>query len=193
MFNLYRYENLLYTMNLSGKEILNYLEYTSHKWFNEMKDENDHLLNFVKDDNGKLVYSNRSNMPMLKERFYNFDAALGIDYVIDVSKPFGERVTIEKFTNGNEFELNESYKVAINSYRGNGGGGHLVEGAGIDPNELDKRVISSTEKDLRYYMMKWIEAKGTVEPLTYSNWRVVPEDWWFKGMKKDYKLIFHAE
>ena len=34
------------------------------------------------------------------------------------------------------FDINKIYKVAINSYRGNGGGGHLVKGAGIPKEEL---------------------------------------------------------
>lgn len=193
MFELYRYENLLYTMELTGREIKDYLEYTCDKWFNHMMNENDHLLKFVKDEKGNLVHSNRSNMPMLAERYYNFDAALGINYVVDVSKPAGERVTISGMSDGAEFNFNTIYKVAINSYRGNGGGGHLVEGAGINADELDKRVINSTEKDLRYYMMKWIEEKGTIEPASYKNWKVIPEEWWFKGMKKDYKLLYRQE
>ena len=190
MFELYRYENLLYTMELTGEEIKNYLEYTSAKWFNQMKDENDHLLRFVTDDNGELVYSKRNNMPMLAERYYNFDAGLGLNYTVDVSKPAGERVTISGMSDGREFDPDKTYKVAINSYRGNGGGGHLVEGAGIDQSELDKRIINSTEKDLRYYMMKWIEKQGKVNPVSKHNWKVIPEKWWFKGMKKDYKLLF---
>jgi 2',3'-cyclic-nucleotide 2'-phosphodiesterase/3'-nucleotidase len=193
MFKLYRYENLLYTMELSGKEILDYLEYTSDRWFNVMSSENDHLLNFVRDENGELIYSNRSNAPLLKDRFYNFDSALGIDYIIDVSKPVSERVVISGFSNGNDFDLVANYKVAINSYRGNGGGGHLIKGAGIDENSLENRVINSTEKDLRFYLMKWIEEQQVVQPKNFGNWKVVPEDWWFNGMKKDYKLIFSSK
>lgn len=190
MFNLYRYENLLYTMTLTGEEIKNYLEYTSALWFNTMKDKNDHLLKFVYDDKGELKYSERSSIPQLANRYYNFDAALGIDYTVDVSKPAGERVYIIKMSDGDKFDPGKEYKVAINSYRGNGGGGHLIEGAGIEKDELEKRVINSTEKDLRYYMMKWIEKRGTVEPVSYGNWKVIPEDWWFRGMKKDYNLIY---
>ncbi len=32
--------------------------------------------------------------------------------------------------------MNRTYNVAVNSYRGNGGGGHFTEGAGIGKNEL---------------------------------------------------------
>ena len=83
------------------------------------------------------------------------------------------------------------YKVAVNSYRGNGGGGHLVSGAGINKEDLSKRIINSTEKDLRYYMMKWIEEKGTVTPVESKNWKVVPEEWYQKAVKRDYDLMFN--
>jgi len=37
MFNLYKYENLLYTMKMSGQEIKDYLEFSYGQWFNQMK------------------------------------------------------------------------------------------------------------------------------------------------------------
>jgi len=49
MFDLYRYENLLYTMELTGQEIKDYLEYSYGNWFNQMKSEDDHLLKFKLD------------------------------------------------------------------------------------------------------------------------------------------------
>lgn len=191
MFNLYRYENLLYTMTLNGEEIKKYLEYSYSNWFNRMKDENDHLLKFKKDDEENIVYSERSKSPELKERFYNFESAAGINYVVDVSKPEGERVTITGLSDGNEFEPGRTYKVAINSYRGNGGGGHLTRGVGIAQEELSNRVLDSTDKDLRYYMMKWIEKQNKVTPPLFNNWKVVPEDWWRKGKQKDFKILFN--
>lgn len=191
MFNLYRYENLLYTMTLNGEEIKKYLEYSYSNWFNRMKDENDHLLKFKKDDEGNIVYSERYNTPELEERFYNFESAAGINYIVDVSKPEGERVTITGLSDGNEFEPDRTYKVAINSYRGNGGGGHLTRGVGIAQKELSNRVLDSTDKDLRFYMMKWIEKQSKVTPPLFNNWKVVPEDWWQKGKEKDYKILFN--
>lgn len=190
MFKLYRYENLLYTITMSGKEIKDYLEFSYSNWFNQMKDENDHLLRFRLDDNGNMIYSQRSNLPELYERFYNFDAAAGIDYVVDVTKPIGERVNIIKLSDGREFDFNRQYKVAVNSYRGNGGGDHLTVGSKIPKDELNKRLISSTDKDLRFYMMKWIEEKKTVTPKLIGNWKVEPENYWQAGKQKDYLLLF---
>lgn len=189
MFNLYRYENLLYTITMSGKEIKDYLEFSYGNWFNQMKNENDHLLRFRLDDNGNIIYSQRNNSPELYERFYNYDAAAGIDYVVDVTKPINERVMIIKLSDGGEFDFNRQYKVAVNSYRGNGGGDHLTVGAKIPKDELNKRLISSTDKDLRYYMMKWIEEKKTVEPKLLNNWKIVPENFWQSGKQIDYQIL----
>lgn len=191
LFKLYRYENLLYTMNLSGKEIKNYLEHSYSLWFNQIKNENDNLLNFVKDDNGNTVFEKRNNAAQLKFPFYNFDSALGIDYEVDVSKPDGEKIKIISMSDGSRFDENKVYKTAINSYRGNGGGGHLLIGAKIPKEELSGRIISSTDKDLRYYIMKWIEKNITITPKKYSNWKVVPQAVWERAKERDYKLLFN--
>jgi len=190
MFDLYRYENFLYTMELSGQEIKDYLEFSYGNWMNQVKDENDHLLRFKVGEKGGLVFSERTKSPELEERFYNFDSAAGIEYVVDVTKSVGDRIKIINFSNGNEFSLNRKYKVAINSYRGNGGGGHLTRGAKIPHEELSNRIINSTEKDLRYFVMKWIENKQTVKPKLLNNWKVVPENFWQLGKEKDYQLLF---
>lgn len=190
MFKLYRYENFLYTMKLTGKEIKDYLEYSYNLWFNQMKDENDHLLKFVTDEKGNLKFDNRNRAPLLENQYYNFDCAAGINYVVDVSKPFGERVKILSKSNGEKFEFDKMYKVAINSYRGNGGGGHLLNGVKLSKEELNERLINSTDKDFRFYIMKWIEKQKIVNPVATGNWKVVPETWWQKGKERDYQLMF---
>jgi len=189
MFKLYRFENFLYKMNLTGKEIDGYLEYSYANWFNTMTSENDHLLLFKKDNKGELEYSERHQSYALKTNYYNFDDASGIKYVVDVSKPNGNKVEISLMSDGRAFYMDSIYTVAINSYRGNGGGGHLVHGAGISENELNERRISSTEKDLRFYMMKWIEENKEINPQENNEWKVIPEKWWLKAKLKDQKLL----
>jgi len=190
MFKLYHYENFLYTMKLSGKEIKGFLEYSASNWFNRMKSENDDLLKFKLDKNGNKIISQRTNRPELYAPFYNFASAAGIKYSIDVSKPEGNRVNILSMQDGTPFEETKEYRVAVNSYRGNGGGGHLVKGAGIPHNKLSKRIIKSTDRDLRFLMMKNIEKKKVISPKLIGNWKVIPESWAEKGKKKDYKLLF---
>ena len=190
MFKFYRYENFLYIMRLSGQEIKDYLEYSYAGWFNQMKNEDDHLLKFKTDTEGNLIYSDPGSSPTLFRIYYNFSSAAGINYTVDVTKPSGERVNIESSSDGSPFDLGKYYRVAINSYRGSGGGGHLIKGAGISKEELSKRIISSTDKDLRFYMMKWIEHKKNIQPKLLGNWSIIPENFWEKGKAKDYKLLF---
>ena len=190
MFKLYRYENFLYTMELTGEEIKDYLEYSFGKWFNEMKNENDHLLKFKLDDEGNIMVSENYKAPVLENQYYNFSSAAGIEYTVDISQAYGDRIKINSLSNGFDFKMDETYTVAVNSYRGNGGGGHLIRGSGIPQEELSSRVISSTDKDLRFYLMKWIESKKILIPKKLSDWKIIPEQWWKKGKEKDYKLLF---
>jgi 2',3'-cyclic-nucleotide 2'-phosphodiesterase / 3'-nucleotidase len=188
MFKLYRFENLLYTMSMSGSEVRKYLEFSYSEWLNTMKGPDDYLLKFRLGKDGKPVLTNGA--VWLKNQPYNFDSAAGIDYTVDVSKPEGNRVSIRSFSNGNPFELNKTYLVAVNSYRGNGGGGHLTAGAGIPKSELSKRLIKSTDRDLRYYILKSLEAKKTIKPVALNNWKIIPEKWVKNAGKRDYAMLF---
>ena len=46
MFNLYKYENMLYVMELSGNEVKDFLEMAYAIWTNQMKSPEDHLMLF---------------------------------------------------------------------------------------------------------------------------------------------------
>ncbi|MCQ2252921.1 MAG: bifunctional metallophosphatase/5'-nucleotidase [Bacteroidales bacterium] len=181
MFKLYKFENLLYTMRLTGKEVLGYLEYSYSKWFNEMSDRKDHLVLFSMDEKG----NNRT-----AGKFYNYSSASGINYTVDLCKPMGEKINITGFTDGRPFCLDETYIVAINSYRGNGGGGHLTEGAGIPHDDLLDRIVSSSVKDLRYIIMRHIEDSRVVSPCALGNWKATPQEFWTRGRKKDYQIMY---
>ena len=181
LFNLYRFENLLYTMELTGKEVLGFLNYSYAGWFNNMGSTNDHLINFSTDENGRMRTA---------KAFYHFDSGMGLIYQVDVTRPQDKMVTITSMADGTAFYQDKKYKVALNSYRGNGGGGHLVEGAGIPHQELLGRILESTEKDLRFYMMKWIEGKKLIEPAPSNQWKVIPDEYFKAGYKRDYPILF---
>lgn len=191
MFKLYRFENMLYTMSLSGLEIIKYLEYSYGGWINTMKSPGDHLISFRTGSDGKPQLS--AGKARLKIPPYNFDSAAGINYVVDVTKPEGKRITVKSFSDGRPFNLNEYYKAAINSYRGSGGGGHLTEGAGLSRKELSSRLISSTDRDLRYFIIKSIESKRLITPSPMNNWKFVPDDYIVSARKKDYELMFGSK
>lgn len=185
MFNLYKYENMLYVMELSGREIKNYLEESYYLWTNRMKTPNDHLLWFNDESNSK-----DKNVDSFYNFSFNFDSAAGIIYTVNVTKPKGQKITILKMANGAPFSMDKIYKVALNSYRGNGGGELLTKGAGIPHDKLKDRIIFATDKDLRYFMMKYIEKKGTITPKPLNQWKFVPETWTVPAAKRDYKFLF---
>lgn len=181
MFKLYKYENFLYTISLTGSEIDDFLEYSTSLWFNTMDSRNDHLLKVKKSENGYFF---------LKNKYFDFSSASGIDYIIDVTKPDGNKVNILGFNDGNRFYPDSTYLVAVNSYRGNGGGGHLTIGAGLSKSELKTRLIKTSKYDIRYMIMNWIKEKKVVYPKENSNWRIIPEDYYEWGKHKDMKLLF---
>ncbi|MBR5350889.1 MAG: bifunctional metallophosphatase/5'-nucleotidase, partial [Prevotella sp.] len=184
MFNLYRYENQLYVMELTGEEIRKHLEMSYDQWVNTMTSPDDHIMllnDGTTDDNQRFMFKNLA---------FNFDSAAGIDYEVDVTKPNGQKVRILRMSNGEPFDEKKVYKVALNSYRGNGGGELLTKGAGIPQSELKKRTIFESEKDQRFYLMKEIEKVGVLDPQPGNNWKFVPEEWTKPALKRDRKLLF---
>ena len=185
MFNLYKYENQLFVMRLTGKEIRKALEMSYDLWVNTMTSPNDHLLlldSQTRGDQQRLGFKNFS---------FNFDSAAGIDYEVDVTKPNGQKVKVLKMSNGEPFDENKYYKVAVNSYRANGGGELLTRGAGIAKDDLDDRIVWRSEFDLRHYLMEEIKRLGTLNPQPNTNWRFVPEQWTQDAAKRDRQLLFH--
>jgi len=189
LFKLYRYENQLYTMRLSGKEIHQILEYSYANWFNQMKGPDDHLLNFVKDEKNEIIL-NPYGRPQTATPFFNFESAAGIAYTVDISKPAGERVRIKGFINGDAFRDDHIYNVAINSYRASGGGGHLTEGAKIPHDEITNRITWTSGIDLRYMIMNYLAINGPPAAIEAVDWKVVPAAWHQSGKSKDYEILF---
>lgn len=188
LFKMYRFENLLYTMKLGGQEIKDYLEYSCNLWFETMTSDDDHLLKLEKDETGALKM--KDGKARLKNAYYNFDSAEGILYAVDLTKTFGERISITSFQDGSLFDLNKTYKVAVNSYRGNGGGGHLTTGARIRQELLADRILANTDYDLRYHLMEWIEKEELIQPVVTNNWKILPESWVKLSGSRDRELLF---
>lgn len=183
MFSLYKYENLLYTMSLTGQEIKDYLEEAYSLWTRTMESPDEHMLNFASDS--PSASANRLRYPS-----YNFDSAAGIRYTVDLTKPKGQKINILGMESGQPFDLGRTYRVAVNSYRGNGGGDLLTKGAGIPHSELASRIIKSTDKDLRFYLMKEIEKRGQLTPHRPDNWQFIPADYVQAAAQRDSLILF---
>ena len=185
MFNLYKFENTLYVIQMTGAEIKNYLEMSYGQWTNQMKSSDDHILLF--DD------KNNERNNGFKNFYGNFDSACGIDYTVDVTKPEGQKVNILKMSNGQPFDTTKMYKVAINSYRGNGGGELLTKGAGIPKEELNSRIIYRSELGQRHYLAEEIQKQGSVNPKPNNNWRFIPENLVAPAIQRDRELLFKKQ
>lgn len=184
LFNLYRYENLLYVMTLSGQEVKDYLEYSYAGWTTQMNGKDDHMLLFVPEPEAQTNAWARLQTPV-----FNFDSAAGILYTVDLSKPVGKKIQIKSMADGRPFRLTETYKVAINSYRGNGGGDLLTKGAGIPAEELQSRIVWSTDRDLRHYFTEAIRKAGSISPTPLNHWKFIPESWVKQAALRDAKLM----
>ena len=184
MFKLYRFENLMFVLRMTGEEIHKHLEMSYAIWTNQMKSPDDHIMllnDDMKEDQQRAGF---------KYYTFNFDSACGIDYEVDVTKPEGEKVKILRMSNGEPFDEHKWYKVVMNSYRANGGGELLTHGAGISPDSIESRIIYHSELDARHYLMEEIERMGTLNPQPNNNWKFVPEEWTKPALERDRKLIF---
>jgi 2',3'-cyclic-nucleotide 2'-phosphodiesterase/3'-nucleotidase len=184
MFKLYRFENQIYTLRMTGEEIRKHLELSYDQWVNTMKSADDHIMlleNQSQNDQQRMGFKNLT---------FNFDSAAGIDYEVDVTKPNGEKVRILQFSDGRPFDEKAWYKVAMNSYRGNGGGELLTRGAEIPLDSIPSRIIYMSERDQRYYLTQKIKREGKVEAKAFNNWKFVPEAWTRPALKRDRQIIF---
>lgn len=184
MFKLYRFENGIYVVRMTGKEIRNFLEMSYDQWVNTMTSPEDHIMLLAPKVAGDNQRENFKNFT------FNFDSAAGIDYVVDVTKPDGQKVHILQFSDGRPFDENAWYRVAMNSYRGNGGGELLVRGAGIPLDSIPQRIEYQSERDQRHYLTEMIEREGSITPKSLNNWRFIPEAWALPAIERDRKLIF---
>lgn len=188
MFKIYPFENQLYVLRMTGKEFKALLEYSYSMW---IMTPGEHLLAIRQGSDARTGAARWSFV----NRSYNFDSAAGINYTVDVTKPVGSRVCIESFADGRPFDEDATYSVAMTSYRANGGGSLLTEGAGIPHEELASRVEKKLP-EVRELIYEFIMAHGTVDSALVSDravlgsWSFVPESIASPLLKSDLGLLF---
>ncbi len=180
MFNLYRFENKVCVVRMTGREVLGLLEMSYGLWTNTMESPDDDIM-LLSEGDGRSFFRNPT---------FNFDSAAGIDYEVDVTKPAGRKVRILGMSGGEPFEEDRWYDVAMNSYRANGGGELLTKGAGIPKDSIAGRISFESERDLRHYLMLEMEEAGKMDPRPNGNWRFVPQEWAVPAAARDRELIF---
>lgn len=152
-------------------------------WINQMTSPEDELLQMcpMKKNPTRVGFKNF---------LFNFDSAAGIIYEVDVRKGDGERIIIKQMANGKPFDPDAMYTVAMTAYRSNGGGELLTKGAGLTKEQITERIISSTSRDIRYYLMTYVKEKGNIVPTPLNHWKFIPEDWVEQAKKREKELLF---
>ena len=191
LFTIYPYENQLFVVKMTGEEIKKYLEYSYDAWINTIDSADERLLKIVNEPDPRTGQKRWSFIG----RSYNFDSAAGLNYVVDVTKPAGERVQIASLADGTPFSMDAEYNVAMTSYRASGGGGLMRHGAGIDTDRIDDRVVEYYPeiRELVYKYIqehKAIDPAATCDPALVGHWEFVPAELARKALDKDMELLF---
>jgi len=146
IYTIYPYENFLFTIEMSGKKIKDYLEYSA-RFFQIQQGE----ISISQDIAG-----------------YNYDIAEGISYSIDLNYPEGSRIKDLKLLSS-EKKLNEDqdYLVTLNSFRALGGGGHLKA---IGMNQ--PKILFKSGQEIRNMIIEFLLANPEYEFQANYNWEI---------------------
>lgn len=177
LFNLYRFENRRWTVKMTGKEIKDLLEYSYDNQYATYEESTGYpyLIAYELDTIGNVKINNFG--PILKTAQYNYLSAAGIDYVIDLTKPAGEKVSILALSeSGEEFNLEETYQVVMPDHLAVG---NLTKNAlKWDNMNIGPHMISSHEVDIRRTFADYIREHSPIELNKKSDWKVIPEDFY---------------
>ncbi len=144
---LYVYENTLVVLEVTGQQIKDALEHSA-KYFRPY-------------ETGKTL----ADLIDPKIPAYNFDIAEGVSYVINISKPFGQRIENLQFE-GQPLAPDRKLKLATNNYRVNGGGGYtMYQGA---------PVVYRSSDEIRELIIDWVERNRNIPTEPSNNWKIVP-------------------
>lgn len=101
----------------------------------------------------------------------NFDTAAGILYTVYKDRPAGDRIIIHGMADGFAFVPERKYHVVMNSYRAQGGGGHLFNGPGWDAATASARIVWESKTDMRKLFMEWEASRSPFNPEPLIHWQ----------------------
>jgi 2',3'-cyclic-nucleotide 2'-phosphodiesterase / 3'-nucleotidase len=144
----YIYPNTLTVLELTGRDILLALERSASY--------------FAVNQAGVLYVNPDFTTP--KPQHYNYDMWEGIDYVLNISHPIGERVT-SLFCNGEPLAEDQKYQVVMNNYRAGGGGEYNMF--------KNKKIIKEIQIDMTELIADYFLNHQTIKAACNHNWKVV--------------------
>lgn len=144
----YIYPNTLRVIRITGNDIKTALE-RSAAYFEQY--------------DGKEVRVN-PDFSTPKPQHYNYDMWEGIDYLIDIRRPKGERI-VKLEIEGKPLDLEKEYDVVMNNYRAGGGGEYLMF--------QNKPVVKDIPTDVSELIANYILERGIIELTVDGNWKVI--------------------
>jgi 2',3'-cyclic-nucleotide 2'-phosphodiesterase (5'-nucleotidase family) len=148
VWSFYPYENTLVTVRATGRQVREALEDAAR------------CVSGISSQDGQPVWKRNPAV-----WGYNCDTMAGAEYALDPTRPEGERVLYVRRA-GKDVRDDETFTVAINSYRASGGGGYAVWRA-------CPRVVESG-KGLRDLLADDARRRGTLEFHADGNWFLTP-------------------
>ncbi|MGI5949053.1 5'-nucleotidase C-terminal domain-containing protein [Peptoniphilus sp.] len=145
LFRIYKFDNTLYKVDVTGKELKDYMEWSA-QFFNQYKD-------------GDLSISFNKDVPA-----YKYDVFKGIDYKIDISKPVGQRIVDVKYK-GEDLKDDEVISLAVNNYRYSSAlkAEKLVAGT----RNWESPIA------IRDYIAEQFKEMKTISPKVTNNWEII--------------------
>jgi 2',3'-cyclic-nucleotide 2'-phosphodiesterase/3'-nucleotidase len=101
-----------------------------------------------------------------KPQHYSYDMWEGISYILNISKPIGERVVSLQYQ-GQPIHLEQEFDVVMNNYRAGGGGNYMMY--------QNKPVIKDVPMDMSELITSYILERGTIEATVNHNWKVITD------------------
>ncbi|MFL0267573.1 bifunctional metallophosphatase/5'-nucleotidase [Candidatus Clostridium radicumherbarum] len=182
IMGVYVYENFLFGVNMTGKQLKDWMEFSA-RYYRKVNNPTDAIeAEYTIDKDGKKVQTIMD---------YNLDQLYGATYDLDLTQPActtdaNGRVVIGgtgriknlKF-NGKLVKDTDVFKVAINNYRYNGGGGFMAA-AGLTPGSAatiaatyyDSAKALGDDGQVRNMMFKYVQDNKTITPTNSKNWKV---------------------
>lgn len=144
----YIYPNTLKVLSLTGYDIKAALERSASY--------------FMCGENGEVMVNPKFQDP--KPQHYNYDMWEGIEYVLDISKPIGERVIMLK-KDQKPLDLEKEYEVVMNNYRASGGGEYTMF--------KGKKIVKEVPIDMSELIANYMLEKKEVKAAVNDNWKVI--------------------
>ncbi|MGD6731473.1 MAG: bifunctional metallophosphatase/5'-nucleotidase [Pleomorphochaeta sp.] len=148
IFDIYKYDNTLYTVEITGAELKDYMEWAVRG------------LNTFKE--GDLNISFNEEYPG-----YLYDMFAGVDYEVNVSKPIGSRIENVMFK-GKPLDPNQTLTLGVNNYRYSG-----LKAAKI----ISGKRNWESSNSIRDMIVSYLEEEGTISPEVDNNWKLTGYSW----------------